>query len=117
MKRSLVSIVAVAGLTAAALTGCASGSATGPATAPADGTTTSATACVILPDASSSPRWETLDRPALESGLTEAGFAVDIQNAQGDTAKYATIADQQLSSGCGVMILVDHQGAAVAVAA
>ena len=40
----------------------------------------------------------------------------DIQNAQSDTAKYATIADQQLSKGCGVMLLVDYQGAGVAVA-
>jgi D-xylose transport system substrate-binding protein len=48
--------------------------------------------------------------------LTEAGYEADIQNAQGDTAKYATIADQMLSKGCGVMILTDHQGAAVQVA-
>jgi len=116
MKRSLVSMAAIAGLSVVALAGCASGGSPAPTNGD-DGTTTSATACVILPDAASSPRWETLDRPALEEGLTAAGFAVDIQNAQGDTAKYATIADQQLSSGCGVMILVDHQGAAVAVAA
>jgi len=117
MKRSLVSLVAVAGLSVAALAGCASGGGgTATDTTPADGTTASATACVILPDAASSPRWETLDRPALEKGLADAGFTADIQNAQGDTAKYATIADQQLSSGCGVMLLVDYNGAGVAVA-
>jgi D-xylose transport system substrate-binding protein len=70
---------------------------------------------VILPDAASSPRWENGDRPALEAAFTAAGFESDIQNAQGDTAKYATIADQMLTQGCGVMLLVDHQGAAVAV--
>jgi D-xylose transport system substrate-binding protein len=70
---------------------------------------------VILPDASSSPRWENNDRPYLQDGLESAGFEVDIQNAQGDTNKYATIADQQLSKGCGVMVLVDYNGAAVAV--
>jgi D-xylose transport system substrate-binding protein len=74
-------------------------------------------ACVILPDAASSPRWEALDRPALEAGLSQAGFSSDIQNAQGDVNKYATIADQQLSKGCGVMLLVDHNGAGIAVAA
>lgn len=73
-------------------------------------------ACVILPDASSSPRWEALDRPALADGLAAAGFSSDIQNAQGDVNKYATIADQQLNKGCGVMLLIDHNGAAVAVA-
>ncbi len=104
MKRSLISILAVAGLSAAALAGCSSGGGGGTAT-PTDGgaVAASTTACVILPDAASSPRWETLDRPALEKGLKDAGFTADIQNAQGDTAKYATIADQQLSSGCGVI--------------
>ncbi len=74
-----------------------------------------ARACVILPDAVSSPRWENGDRPALEEAITGAGFEADIQNAQGDTAKYATIAEQMLTQGCGVMLLVDHQGAAVSV--
>ena len=77
---------------------------------------TSTRACVILPDADSGTRWEPGDRPALEKALTGAGYEVDIQNAQSDTAKYATIADQQLSKGCGVMILVDYQGAGAAVA-
>jgi len=122
MKRSLLAMLAVAGLSAAALAGCqASGGGGGGGSAtptssdePTAGAST--TACVILPDASSSPRWETLDRPALEAGLAAAGFEADIQNAQGDTAKYATIADQQLSQGCGVMLLVDYNGAGVAVA-
>ena len=73
-------------------------------------------ACVILPDAASSPRWENFDRKYLQEGLEEAGFDVDIQNAQGDVNKYSTIADQQLTQGCGVMLLVDYQGAAEAVA-
>lgn len=90
------------------LTGCSSG---------ANQDQHSTLACVILPDAASSPRWEALDRAALADGLAAAGFASDIQNAQGDVNKYATIADQQLSKGCGVMLLIDHNGAAVAVAA
>ncbi|MET1053158.1 MAG: substrate-binding domain-containing protein, partial [Mycetocola sp.] len=71
---------------------------------------------MILPDASSSPRWENNDRPYLQDGLEGAGYDVDIQNAQGDTNKYATIADQQLTKGCGVMLLVDYNGAGGAVA-
>ena len=74
---------------------------------------TAARACIILPDSASSPRWESGDRPALEAAFTEAGFESDIQNAQGDEAKYATIAEQQLAKGCGVMILVDYNGAAI----
>lgn len=107
-KSSLISIVAIAAAGALMLSGCS---------ASTGGTTAmSKRACVILPDTQSSPRYEASDRPALNAALTAAGFEADIQNAQGDTAKYATIADQQLSKGCGVMILDDLQGAAVTVA-
>ncbi|WP_448809061.1 sugar ABC transporter substrate-binding protein [Agromyces bauzanensis] len=110
---SLVSAVALAGLSALVLAGCSGGGGGGGD----DGGDASATrACVILPDAASSPRWENNDRPYLEQGLADAGFETDIQNAQGDTNKYATIADQQLSKGCGVMLLVDYNGAGAAVA-
>ena len=90
------------------LAGCASGDGGG-------GEADATRACVILPDSASSDRWENLDRKYLQAGLEDAGFEVDIQNAQGDTAKYATIADQQLAQGCGVMLLVDYNGAGVAV--
>ncbi len=62
-----------------------------------------------------SNRWEDLDRKYLQEGLKAAGFEADVQNAQGDKDKYATIADQQLTKGCGVMLLVDYQGAALGV--
>lgn len=108
-KTSLISVVAFAGISTVLLAGCAGGGGGG-------GDAAATRACVILPDAASSPRWESLDRKYLQEGLEGAGFDVDIQNAQGDTAKYATIADQQLQQGCGVMLLVDYNGAAVAVA-
>jgi D-xylose transport system substrate-binding protein len=102
-KTSIVSMIAVAAVAAMALTGCAS-------------STTSQRACVILPDADSGTRWEPGDHPALEKGLKDAGFTPDIQNAQSDAGKYSTIADAQLAKGCAVMLLVDYQGAGVAVA-
>jgi D-xylose transport system substrate-binding protein len=73
------------------------------------------TACIILPDATTSNRWENGDRPALDKALKGAGFQTNIQNAQGDTGKYATLADQELTGGCGVMLLVDLNGAGVQV--
>jgi D-xylose transport system substrate-binding protein len=103
-KSSLLSLTAVAAAAVLALSGCSAAS------------TGSTRACVILPDADSGTRWEPGDRPALEKALTEAGYEADIQNAQSDTSKYATIGDQQLSKGCGVMLLVDFQGAGVSVA-
>ena len=64
-------------------------------------------ACVILPDAASSARWETADRPFLEEAFTAAGVEYDIQNANGDKAKFQTIADGMLASGCGVLAIVN----------
>lgn len=108
---SWISVAVVVTASALLLSGCASGgSSTGSSPA-----ATPKRACVILPDSASSPRWENGDRPALTAAFTAAGFTADIQNAQGDTNKYATIADQLLTKGCGVMILVDYNGAAVAV--
>ncbi|MDQ0574457.1 sugar ABC transporter substrate-binding protein [Agromyces albus] len=109
---SLVSAAAFAGVSALLLAGCAGGGDGGGE----DGGDAATRACVILPDAASSPRWENNDRPYLEEGLEAAGFETDIQNAQGDVNKYSTIADQQLSKGCGVMLLVDYNGAGAAVA-
>jgi D-xylose transport system substrate-binding protein len=99
-------MTAIAAVAVLGLSGCAAES------APAGSTR----ACVILPDADSGTRWESGDRPALEAGLTDAGFEADIQNAQSDASKFSTIADAQLTKGCGVMLLVDYQGAGVAVA-
>ena len=84
---SWISIAVAMTASAVLLTGCASGGSS-------NGTSDAATrACVILPDSASSPRWENGDRPALDKAFTDAGFTADIQNAQGDTNKYATIAD------------------------
>ncbi len=114
-KSSLLAAAALSGAAAMLLAGCA-GSGTPTATDDGDGDAASTRACVILPDAASSPRWENFDRKYLQEGLEAAGFEADIQNAQGDTGKFATIADQQLTQGCGVMLLVDYNGAAEGVA-
>jgi D-xylose transport system substrate-binding protein len=115
MKKSvLLPAAALAGAAVVLLAGC---SGSGGGTPTSSGTSAAAgRACVILPDAASSPRWENFDRKYLQQGLEAAGFTADIQNAQGDVNKYSTIADQQLTKGCGVMLLVDYQGAAEAVA-
>jgi len=75
-------------------------------------------ACVILPDAASSARWETADRPFLEEAFKAAGLESDIQNANGDKAKFATIADGMIAGGCTVMAVVnlDSPSAAAVIA-
>jgi D-xylose transport system substrate-binding protein len=62
---------------------------------------------VILPDAASSARWETADRGFLKSAFTKAKVRFDIQNANGDKAAFATIADQMMANGAKVLIMVN----------
>src|SRR6478752_3039356 len=73
---------------------------------------------VILPDAASSARWETADRKYLGEAFQAAGVESDIQNANGDKAKFATIADQMLNSGANVLLIVnlDSPSAAAVIA-
>jgi D-xylose transport system substrate-binding protein len=62
---------------------------------------------VILPDSKSSVRWETADRPSLEAAFKAAGVKYDIQNAQGDKNQFQTIADQMLTEGVNVLMIVN----------
>jgi D-xylose transport system substrate-binding protein len=71
---------------------------------------------VILPDTKTSVRWETADRKYLGDAITAAGFTPIIQNAEGDTAKFATIADSMIAQQVKVLMIVDldsSSGAAV----
>ena len=71
---------------------------------------------VILPDSATSARWETADRPFLEEAFKRAGIAYDVQNAQGDKARFQTIADGMISSGVKVLLITNldsETGAAV----
>src|SRR3954453_22827357 len=62
---------------------------------------------VILPDTQSSARWENADRPLLGDAFKAAGVDSDIQNANGDKAKFSTIADQMLNSGANALLIVN----------
>ncbi|HET8660670.1 MAG TPA: substrate-binding domain-containing protein, partial [Micromonosporaceae bacterium] len=62
---------------------------------------------VILPDSKSSVRWETADRKYLSEAFTAAGIDHDIQNAQGDKAAFQTIADQMITNGATVLVIVN----------
>src|SRR4051794_435860 len=79
----------------------------GDATATATKAATKAKVGVILPDAASSARWETADRKYLGEAFKAAGVDSDIQNANGDKAKFATIADQMLNGGANVLLIVN----------
>jgi D-xylose transport system substrate-binding protein len=62
---------------------------------------------VILPDRTTSIRWETADRKYLKKAFDAAGIASDIQNAEADRARFQAIADQMLKSGVTVLMIVN----------
>ncbi|WP_148575270.1 sugar ABC transporter substrate-binding protein [Nocardioides caldifontis] len=62
---------------------------------------------VILPDSVSSPRWEANDRPSLQAAFDEAGIESNIQNAEGDVAKFGTICDSMINEGVDVLMIVN----------
>jgi D-xylose transport system substrate-binding protein len=102
MTKRRIAVTAVIATAALALTGFASTS----ANAAAKGFVG-----VILPDAASSNRWETADRPFLTKAFAAAGVKVDIQNANGDKTAFQTIADQMLTKGAKVLIMVNLDSA------
>jgi D-xylose transport system substrate-binding protein len=66
---------------------------------------------VILPDTESSVRWENFDRPYLEAAFEDAGVEFDIQNAEGDAQRQATIAEQMITEGATVLAIVNLDSA------
>jgi D-xylose transport system substrate-binding protein len=62
---------------------------------------------VILPDATTSPRWEANDRPSLTKAFDDAGIESDIQNAGGDTSKFASLCDSMINEGVQVLMIVN----------
>ncbi|MEV6877304.1 substrate-binding domain-containing protein [Amycolatopsis sp. NPDC051128] len=81
-------------------TGSSSNSASAPAAGGASGKVG-----VILPETASSARWEAFDKPMLQAALSAQGFEADVQNAQGDAQKFATLADGFISSGVKALII------------
>ena len=102
--------------TSAAASGSAAAGSAASGSAAAGGGAVSGKVGVILPDTKSSARWETQDRPALEKAFKAAGVEFDIQNANGDKAAMATIADQMITNGVTVLAIVNldnDSGAAI----
>jgi D-xylose transport system substrate-binding protein len=66
---------------------------------------------VILPDTTTSPRWESQDRPSLEKAFDDAGITSDIQNADGDKTKFGTLCDSMINEGVKVIMIVNLDSA------
>src|ERR1700716_3494957 len=62
---------------------------------------------VLLPDSKSSVRWETADRPLLDAAFKAAGVPVTISNAEGDKSTQQQQAEQAITNGAKVLLLVN----------
>jgi len=101
-------VLVVASLVAA---GCGSSNKSNTSTGSAAATTPKSSAkgsiAVLLPDTQSSVRWEQFDRKYLDQSFTAAGIKHTIVNAQGDPTQQRTQAEQALTNGAKVILLVD----------
>ncbi|WP_327105375.1 sugar ABC transporter substrate-binding protein [Nonomuraea glycinis] len=113
MRKGILSLTASAAALALGLTACGGdgGSTTTSTSSSAPAAEASQQAAgkigVILPDSKSSARWETADRKYLEEAFKAAGVAYDIQNAQNDKTAFQTIADQMITNGATVLMIVN----------
>ena len=75
---------------------------------------------VLLPDSASSARWENDDRRFFEEAFGAAGVEYSIVNAEGNAATQQTQAEQAITNGARVLLLVNldsGSGAAIIAAA
>ena len=73
---------------------------------------------VLLPDSKSSVRWETVDRPFLKKAFDAAGVESTIENAEGDKSTQQQQAEQAITNGAKVLLLVNlDSGSGAAIAA
>ena len=102
MRKGICLLAATGLIALGGLSACGSNNNTG-GTTPAK----KAKVGVILPDSASSARWETADRKYLEAAFKTAGVDYDIQNAQNDKQAFQTIADQMITGGATVLLIVN----------
>src|ERR671910_1350470 len=119
MRRGAWFVATVAAGCALAVAGCGdddSGSGSGGAASDDGGG--SGKVAVLLPDSKSSVRWETVDRPFLQQAFEAAGVEAEIQNAEGDKATQQQQAEQAITNGAKVLLLVNlDSGSGAAIAA
>ncbi|MEV4257820.1 sugar ABC transporter substrate-binding protein [Spirillospora sp. NPDC049652] len=103
MRKGIIGLAAVTAAAALTLTACGDDK--------KDGASSGGDAAakgkigVILPDTKSSVRYESFDRPFLEQSFKAAGVKYDIQNAEGSTQRFQTIADQMITNGVTVLVV------------
>jgi D-xylose transport system substrate-binding protein len=99
-------VVAACGSSSSSSSG-ASGSGASSSSSSSSGSGGKAEVAVLLPDTQSSVRWEQFDRPYLDKAFSAAGISHTIVNAQGDPSTQKTQAEQAITNGAKVILLVD----------
>ncbi|HWG92854.1 MAG TPA: substrate-binding domain-containing protein [Mycobacteriales bacterium] len=108
MRTRTLAKVAVTASLALVLAACGDDSgSSGTDTASGSGEGDGGTVGVILPDATTSPRWESADRPFLQAAFDEAGIEADIQNAGGDVSTFGTLCDGMINKGVAVLMITN----------
>jgi len=104
-KFKLFNIIALAAIVLAA---CGGGATTqAPQATAVVAPATEGSIWVLLPDSASSARWETDDRRFFEAAFDAAGVEYNIVNAEGDAATQQTQAEQAITAGAKVLLLVN----------
>lgn len=120
-RRRSVPLTIAAGAAALALfvAGCGDDDDTsGDSASPSNGDAKAGKVAVLLPDSKSSVRWETVDRPFLKAAFEQAGVDAEIQNAEGDKSAQQQQAEQAITNGAKVLLLVNlDSGSGAAIAA
>jgi len=96
MKRILIPLVAL-GIVLAVVAASAS--------AKSEKSSATAQACVLLPDKTTSARYELYDRPYLTAAFKKAGVSYAINNALGQATTQRSQADQCITNGAKVILI------------
>ncbi len=119
-RRRAVPLTIAAGAAAMALfvAGCGDDDDSGESGSSSAGDAKAGKVAVLLPDSKSSVRWESVDRPFLKAAFEKAGVEAEIQNAEGDKSAQQQQAEQAITNGAKVLLLVNlDSGSGAAIAA
>jgi D-xylose transport system substrate-binding protein len=109
MRRALLTMAVAALLATAGTTGCTDdgATATGNSGGSQGGRASGPPIGIILPDTTTSQRWKVDDPKYLKAAFDAAGVPVDLQNAEGDKARFAALADKMINNGVKVLMIVN----------
>ena len=72
--------------------------------------------CVLLPDTTTSVRWQQFDAPAFKNAFKKAGLSAAVVNALGQPQKQLAQAEQCISDGAKVGVITDlDRGTSIAI--